>query len=167
MPATPEIAYAHSKYSAPPDSADLQPLFRTEMKNKIASLASLVKAAMVTGREATEALEEIAVYKFMVAQLEPLDKQIAAVNIHIEKKVARAAEIQKKVGDLQQEADTVEHDLPSLRQTEAQFYQEKESEADGGMAGAPIGARPVVIGAPPPGVQIAKRLPPTRPRTHG
>ncbi|CAK0861695.1 unnamed protein product [Prorocentrum cordatum] len=86
----------------------------------------------------------------MVAQTEPLDKQIAGVKIMVERKAARAAEGQKRMTELQEEADTLLYDAESLKQTLEQLAQEKETEKDAGMGEAPsppIGARPTMVGS--------------------
>eukprot|EP00959_Pyramimonas_sp_CCMP1952_P209963 4393067-Pyramimonas_sp.AAC.1 len=119
------------------------------MKKHITSLAALIKASRYAGKEGPIAAGEIAVYKSMVAQMEPLDKQSAGVKIMIERKAARAAEVQKRMTELQEEADTLLYDAESLKQTLGQLTQEKETEKDAGMGEAPsppIGARPTMVG---------------------
>ncbi|CAK0893838.1 unnamed protein product, partial [Prorocentrum cordatum] len=151
LQATPEAAYSHPKYLQPPDSPDLQPMFRAEMKNNITSLAALIKASRYAGKENPYAAEEIAVYKFMVSQMEPLDKQIADVRIRMEKEAARAAEVQKKITQLRDEADSLMYDAEPLKQTLEQFTHEKAAEKDSGMGDAtavPIGARRPVATPP-------------------
>ncbi|CAK0834407.1 unnamed protein product [Prorocentrum cordatum] len=79
---------------------ELQPLFRTGMKNKNTFFASPLKASR--------------------AQAE------------------RAAEIQKKVDDLQTEANTITCDVDALRQALEQLYQETEADNEAGMSDVPI-----------------------------